>query len=250
VSIGVGAVAWVLFLAVPAFAGAPKCASNTVRVGGVCIDQFEASVWEIPAPLVAKALQGKLTPSALAAGGAVQRGVSSDDYPAFCPDTGNGCRNQMYALSLRGVQPSRFITWFQAAAACANADKRLPSNAEWQVAALATPDDGSCIVDAAGPAPTGTASCLSEWGAYDMIGNVTEWVADWAPTAAACVPEIFPATGDLNCTRGVSSTEPTPSALVRGGYYGDTVDEAGVFSVAWTLSPAVAGSNIGFRCAR
>jgi hypothetical protein len=38
----------------------------------------------------------------------------------------------IYAVSIPGVTPSRFITWFQAAAAARNAGKRLPSNAEWQ----------------------------------------------------------------------------------------------------------------------
>jgi formylglycine-generating enzyme required for sulfatase activity len=217
-------------------------------LAGVCIDQFEASVWVIPSALVAKALQGKLTAAALTAGGAVQVGAAGDDYPAFCPDTGNGCRNQMHALSLRGVAPSRFITWFQAAAACANAGKRLPTNAEWQVAAFATPDDASCVVDAPEPGPTGTQTCISEWGVYDMVGNVWELVADLVPTAALCTDPIFPGTEDRNCTRNVTATEPTPGAVLRGGAY-NLEQESGVFAMVWQGASQTSSNNIGFRCA-
>ena len=38
------------------------------------------------------------------------------------------------------MKPSGFFSWFQAAAAARNSFKRLPTNAEWTVAALGTPD--------------------------------------------------------------------------------------------------------------
>ncbi|MPZ91072.1 MAG: hypothetical protein GEU68_05495 [Actinobacteria bacterium] len=52
-------------------------------------------------------------------------GVSSDDYP--CNDNGQNCKGKIYARSVAGVTPSRYITWFQAQQALANSGKRLPT---------------------------------------------------------------------------------------------------------------------------
>ena len=65
--------------------------------------------------LIAKIKAGTATLAELQAN-AVQRGASADNYGAGCPDTGNGCKD-FYAISVAGVTPSRYITWFQAAAA-------------------------------------------------------------------------------------------------------------------------------------
>jgi hypothetical protein len=86
------------------------------------------------------------------------------------------------------------ITWFQAQEACANAGKRLPSNAEWQVAANGTPDPGpdngttDCnTASTFAVALTGSRSnCVSARRAFDMVGNLYEWVADWVPASTGC----------------------------------------------------------------
>jgi hypothetical protein len=156
--------------------------------------------------------------------------MASDDYGAGCPDTGNGCLN-LYAVSIPGVTPSRFITWFQATAAARNAGKGLPTNAEWQAAALGTPDGAPCILGGlGGPGPTGTAGCDSDVGAFDLVGNLNEWVADWVPLApGSCGDDLFPATGDSNCLAGANQAAGT-AALVRGGnFFNGTT--AGVFAV-------------------
>src|SRR5262245_2715687 len=67
------------------------CGPEAVAAGTVCLDQYEASVWRVPAPtsanagLVAKIQQGEATLADLAAGGASQLGVRGDDY-APCAD--------------------------------------------------------------------------------------------------------------------------------------------------------------------
>jgi formylglycine-generating enzyme required for sulfatase activity len=101
-------------------------------------------------------------------------------------------------VSVPGVTPSANVTWFQAQEACANAGKRLPTNAEWQIAATGTPDPGpddgatDCNTSAAGVSPVDTGSrakCVSSRGAFDMVGNRFEWVADWVPRANGCSGE-------------------------------------------------------------
>src|SRR5262249_54581803 len=117
------------------------CPPDSVPVGQQCMDKYEASMWEI-APgntaLIEKVQQGTATLEDLTTGGAIQQREYSE-YEPSCPPTGNGCK-YLYAVSIPGVYPSRSITWFQAAALCRHARKRLPTNAEWQAAALGTPD--------------------------------------------------------------------------------------------------------------
>jgi formylglycine-generating enzyme required for sulfatase activity len=246
-------------LAAPAWA--EKCPKDSVPVGNLCVDTYEASVWEIPAgnkALINQVKKGTATLAALAAGGATQRGLgATDDYP--CADTGNDC-DTIYAVSLAGVKPSANITWFQAQQACANAGKRLLRNGEWQMAAAGTPDPGTdngstdCNITNDGfptndPVNTGSrAACVSRWGAFDMVGNVWEWVEDWVPLSTTCDNELFNGTGDLNCLVGASTTV-GPGALLRGGFF-DLGANAGVFAVSGFSRPSNADLSIGFRCAR
>jgi formylglycine-generating enzyme required for sulfatase activity len=91
----------------------------------------------------------------------------------------------------QGDFPVEGVTWDQAAAFCGWANKRLPTEAEWEVAArgpegwlypwgndehfVELPDGGTY---AAGKVPANR----SAFGVYDMAGNVWEWVGDtYAP---------------------------------------------------------------------
>lgn len=256
---------WVVFcgfrlaLATPAGAAA-NCPSDSVRVGPVCVDKFEASVWDLSAVpaskrsnLIKKVKAGKATEVALLVAGAAQLGVASDDYP--CGDDGNDC-DEIFAVSIPGVTPSHFVTWAQAQQAALNSGKRLLTNAEWQGAAAGTPDPGTddgttdCNISAAGAiVDTGSrSSCVSRFGAFDMVGNLFEWVADWVPkTSGACGTAIFDE--DLDCLSGNTPLAGS-SALIRGGGFSDGAS-AGVFAVA-SGSPSGVGSSSGggFRAAR
>lgn len=263
----------VVALLMTAFTMPPKlirpgtaCAPDAVSAGTVCMDTYEASVWRVPestganAGLVRRIRLGTATQADLIAGGATPLGRESDDY-APCDDAGRNCTNDVFAVSLPSVIPSAFITWFQAQEACANSGKRLPTNAEWQVAANGTPDPGTddgttdCNIDdaveggAGAVVFTGSRSrCVSARGAYDMVGNLAELTADWVPSATAC-PGWGSFSDDAMCVGGASVDVPSPGVLVRGGAvrFGR---QAGPLSVAESGASFSGIFVIGFRCAR
>jgi hypothetical protein len=241
-----------------------KCAPDAVVSGTVCMDKYEASVWRVALPttankgLVRKIRQGKATIEDLQKGGATPLGRQGDDY-APCADSGQNCSDDIFALSLPGVVPSAYLTWFQAQAACDNSRKRLPSNAEWQVAVIGTPDPGpddgvgDCNTASAFiTIPTGSRNrCKSARGAFDMVGNLSEWVADWMPRATACgswSAAVSP-TGDEQCLAGAATTG-EPGALLRGGYGLSGGGAAGPLTVGSGDGPSHATGFYGFRCAR
>jgi formylglycine-generating enzyme required for sulfatase activity len=243
-----------------------------VRSGRICIDKYEASVWETTDPaVVAKIEDGTVTLADLVGAGAVQRGVFPVyDYEPGCPLNGNGCVD-FYAVSIPGVLPSTHLSWFQAAAAARNSAKRLPANAEWQAAALGTPDPGvseaasdDCNTANGGgagvlvPVPTGTrANCVSDVGAFDMVGNAVEWVADWMPRPLGCPGWGSFSNDEMSLWEGSSvpcgfNPGLGPAALRRGGAFGGGEGDtnAGVFAVDGTMEPWRAASWFGFRAAR
>lgn len=245
-----------LTLAPPSWAA---CNPDAIQVGPTCIDKYEASIWSIPAKqtrLIADVKNGTATLATLTAGKATQISPTDSCNPAFpesFPATGNWTA-PLYAVSIPRVRPTACASWFQAAQACALSGKRLLSNQEWQQAAAGTPDSvdngttGCNFTEAGGPINTGSRSaCVSRWGAFDMVGNVEEWVADWTPpSSGSCGTELF-GTGDTNCLAGTTQTAGT-AALVRGGGWDGT--NTGVFAVSGRNVPSVASAGIGFRCAR
>ena len=231
------------------------CAGNDpddlmVRVGPLCVDVYEASLWDTAT-----------------GGNAIDAST--------CSDAGNDCSGgvtNIYARSVANTAPDATITWFQALQACANSGKRLLSNAEWQMAAAGTPDPGSTVDTAnncntnSGAAVTtglsagGTNTCISNWGTFDMIGNLNEWTADWMHGANGSLWD--PSTSTAGSGYGddlMSGTNPAanqgtnssgfPAAIYRGGAYAGG-SGAGVFSVVSNAAPSFKGANVGFRCAR
>ena len=244
----------------PVEPAAAACAPDSVTSGTVCMDAYEASVWHVPSTqrtLIRKIQKGTVTLANLTAGGAVQLGLATGDLAAAgCPVTGNGCVD-FYAVSIPGVLPAAYISWFQAAAAARNSLKRLPTNQEWQVAALGTPDGFPCNVNSAGVANTGSAAgCVSDVGAFDMVGNLYELVADWGDKANSCGPPTptWSATfgSDQSCVGGPGAPYSNfPGTSSRGGSFFTPGSGAGVFAVAAGGTPDEFGSGtFGFRCAR
>jgi len=222
-------------------------------------------VWRVPnptttnGPLVRKIQLGIATAVDLASGGATQLGVEGDDY-APCTDNGQSCAGDIYAVSLPSEVPSAHITWFQAQEACVSSGKRLPTSAEWQVGAAGTPNPGldnratdcnsaSNVVSATGS----RSACLSARGAFDMAGNLEEWVADWAPLSTDCTG-WGSGIDDRMCLAlfqtGTGNAASQPAAPGRGGNWSLGTD-AGALAFDATLEvTTVAYLSYGLRCAR
>jgi formylglycine-generating enzyme required for sulfatase activity len=242
--------------------GDGRCPVHTVRVGPMCVDKYEATVWSKPP-------RKDGTPRG------TRYGVKGDDYP--CSFNGSDCSgaHPIYAVPLPGVKPSAFITWFQAQQACLNVDKRLLTNAEWQGAAMGTPtdyepgpDDGvnDCNTSTAGHVvPNGSRKrCVSSFGLFDMVGNLIEWTADWTQgnTVPFAPPDGFAGQDygndfmrGTNPASGQGQGTNLPSTFARGGgfnagLFSPNGSGAGVFSVNARFSPANSGDDEGFRCGR
>ena len=259
--------------ALPAGALTLRCPPDSVKVGDLCVDTYEASVWQIPASntgLVRLVQAGRATLADLTSGGATQLNPGSNFLadpgvgtppPVFPPTfpTNGQWTAPLYAASIAGVQPAASVSWFQADEACALSVKRLLTNAEWQRAAAGTPasPDGSdngisdCNINSVfETVPTGSRpSCKSNWGAFDMVGNVAEWVANWVPRSSGCAGWGAFST-DSMCLSGADPMAIGPGALIRGGRFTPAGTVAGVFAIHGDNGPALALPFMGFRCAR
>lgn len=181
-------------------------------------------------------------------------------------------------LSVMGAIPWRFISQDQAQIACAKAGKRLPTNEEWYLASLGTPDPSSgwtsddCQVAnnwSSQPGLTGSGkNCRSAVGAYDMIGNVWEWVKGTS-LDGEYEGRKLPSGGFVASTDGhgipaiTNSEKPDPNynedyfwiyqsgirSFARGGYWNNQ-SRSGIYSVYLVYQPSEAGPGIGFRCAK
>jgi len=195
-----------------------------VTVGPLCVDRYEASIWDAPV------------------------GGNQITGPIPCSPNGQDCDN-IYARSVAGVAPTTHITWLQAQQALANSGKRLPTSAEWLIVVAGTPDSTDCNVKSGSLANTGAhPACVSDWGVNDMVGNLGEWVADWDEQSFTNAVWFSGDTSSIGRASGEPSTA-RPGGLVAGGDYADG-KKAGPFKLGAAHRPWNFAKVIGFRGVR
>ena len=219
--------------------------------GGFCIDKFEVSAGETcpyDTPLSINETHANL------------------NTPGCVP------------VSKKGKTAWTNVSQTQAIEICSKVGKHLPSNEEWFLGSLGTPDIAGdwkkrdCNVAQnwngmeVGKTGTGDA-CESTAGAYDMIGNVWEWTNETV-TMGVYKNIPLPKNGYVQgvMTEGLpleTGNEASPlfygdrfwvddtkvTGIFRGGYFGSGSD-AGRFAVHAETAPTFAAKAVGFRCAK
>jgi len=163
--------------------------------------------------------------------------------------TGRAFQRVTVPKHLRGDDlPVVCVTWQQARAYCSSLGMRLPTEAQWEYAALggspsaryswgSSPPDGSrCATGSLKPAGS---FAPNGYGLYDMTGNAWEWTADFY------VADFYETSDDVN-PRG-------PGAgyyrVIRGGGWYSGPAELRIKNRHW-FAPTFAEVSVGFRCVK
>lgn len=153
-------------------------------------------------------------------------------------------------------RPIRFVSWYDAQTYCAWAGMRLPTEAEWELAAKGDEGPRRCPWGDEGPACdravffTGTIACEprpavvasrsplgdSPLDLADMAGNVAEWVEDLYGRY------------DMEEQDDPRHRESGRRRVVRGGGFRESSESIST-TTRWGADGTAGSEGIGFRCA-
>ena len=167
----------------------------------------------------------------------LETSVTESQYAAMTPDDPDpSCKfNGAYGANY----PVECIDWVQANTCCLAVGGRLCTEAEWEYAARAGTttkyycgDDEACLEDIAWTGINAgekkkpvKLKLPNEFGLYDMLGNVMDWVEDcWHGTYAGAPAIGYPAwmtncSSDYRVLRGGSWLHPDPHLLRASSRY-------------------------------
>ncbi len=182
--------------------------------------------------------------------------VTNRRYAAFLKATGHSAPPNWAGGRIpegKADHPVTFVDWYDADAFCRWEGKHLPYEDQWEKAARGTdgrafpwgnrfsrkkantPQFGFGNTMAVGSFPDG----VSPYGAYDMAGNVWEWVDNW----------FKPYPGNKHPDENYGER----FKVVRGGsWYDCTYYKCGISAPAYNrifFNPRTKNNNFGFRCA-
>lgn len=261
----------------------PANMSYIDKLGGFCIDQYEASV---PGQC-----SNVGTNCAMTGWAGYCAGSCVPDSGSFGDTAGTGTTAN--ATSRPNVAPLASISQNQAKKLCTNAGKHLCTSKEWLAAAnllgriynLPTGASGAympngnsdtaanCNTNSFCTVNASTASnrvclsgsrtdCHSQEGVYDMVGNVWEWTNETVdvtnPGGGANWYYINTTNGNWSLSSAADNGKygldgtyfpvtTTGRAVPRGGLW-FSAGNAGLFSVYLDNAPTFVVNNIGFRC--
>jgi iron(II)-dependent oxidoreductase len=175
--------------------------------------------------------------------------VTVQEYSTFLKETGYQLPAYWQPELDRPDDPVVGITWQDALAYASWADKRLPTEAEWEYAARGgtadtiypwgnEPDRKRANFSSTGIAPVKRFE-PNGYGIHDMIGNVWEWCSDWYSDDYY---KVSPRKNPQGPFTGIHK-------VLRGGTWYSNEEQIRITNRYFSL-PEIKSFHIGFRCVK